>query len=106
MDVGIKDGKIAAAAGTLNVRSDAAKTIDSTGYYVTPGLIDIHTHDYASTGGSQVLRGRLGDLARRLHPPLRGHHEVRCRQSLGWRNFGGFQRARYRPRADLGVGVY
>src|SRR3984957_19940754 len=49
MDVGIKDGKIAAVGEHLNAK-DAAKTIDATGYYVTPGLIDMHTHDYPTTG--------------------------------------------------------
>ncbi|MGI9612803.1 MAG: N-acyl-D-amino-acid deacylase family protein [Acidimicrobiales bacterium] len=40
-DVGIVDGKIA-SIGTIE--TDAAKTIDATGKYVTPGFIDIHTH--------------------------------------------------------------
>ncbi len=46
-DVGIKDGKVA-ALGSLK-SSDALKTVDVTGFYVTPGLIDIHTHVYPST---------------------------------------------------------
>lgn len=44
-DVAIKDGKIAAVAADLNP-ADAAKVVDVTGHYVTPGLIDIHVHVY------------------------------------------------------------
>src|SRR5436853_1384879 len=45
MDVAIKDGKIAKVAPGLK-SSDAIKTIDLRGLYVTPGLIDLHTHNY------------------------------------------------------------
>src|SRR6185312_7841561 len=48
-DVGIKDGKIAAVAEHLDP-SDAFKVVNVGGLYVTPGLIDIHVHVYASTG--------------------------------------------------------
>src|ERR1700691_4771737 len=44
-DVGIKDGKIAAVGENLNPK-DALKTIEVNGLYVTPGLIDLHTHVY------------------------------------------------------------
>jgi dihydroorotase len=40
-DILIRDGKIAAIDGK---GSEAEKTIDATGCYVTPGLIDIHVH--------------------------------------------------------------
>src|SRR5215471_12512311 len=40
MDVAIKDGKIAKVASHISP-ADALKTIDVTGLYVTPGLIDI-----------------------------------------------------------------
>ncbi|MEO7653275.1 MAG: amidohydrolase/deacetylase family metallohydrolase, partial [Bryobacteraceae bacterium] len=43
MDVAIRGGRIAVVAANLDA-SRAAKTIDVTGLYVTPGLVDIHTH--------------------------------------------------------------
>ena len=42
-DVAVSDGKIAAIG--KNIHPDEAKqTLDFSGYYVTPGLIDIHVH--------------------------------------------------------------
>src|SRR5262245_55253424 len=48
-DVAILDGKIAAVAAKIDP-AQAFKVIDASGLYVTPGLIDIHVHVYASTG--------------------------------------------------------
>jgi dihydroorotase len=45
-DVAIKDGRIAAVAARLD-ETAAAKTIDVSGLYVTPGLVDIHVHVFA-----------------------------------------------------------
>jgi imidazolonepropionase-like amidohydrolase len=42
-DILIKDGKIAAVGVTLKVPGDAA-VIDATGQFVTPGIIDCHSH--------------------------------------------------------------
>ena len=45
MDVAIKDGKIASVAPEIS--SELAKeAVDAKGYYVVPGLVDIHTHVY------------------------------------------------------------
>jgi dihydroorotase len=44
-DVGVKDGRIAEVAPDLPA-ADAAKVVDARGQYVTPGLIDLHTHCY------------------------------------------------------------
>src|SRR5690242_7832232 len=48
-DVAIAGGKIAAVAADINP-ADALKTVDASGLYVTPGLVDIHTHVYTGTG--------------------------------------------------------
>ena len=49
-DVAIKDGKIAAVAAEIP-STQAFKTVDVKGLYVTPGLIDIHAHTYRPTYG-------------------------------------------------------
>lgn len=48
-DVAIAEGKVAAVAARIDPK-EAFKTIDVAGLYVTPGLIDIHTHVYTGTG--------------------------------------------------------
>ncbi len=87
-DVGIKDGKIAAVSDNLPA-ANAAKTVDVTGFYVTPGLIDIHMHMYASTGEASLA----GDES--LWPDgftLRnGVTTAVDAGSSGWRNFEDFK---------------
>lgn len=89
MDLGIKDGKIAAVSKHLDPKQ-AVKTIDVAGYYVTPGLIDIHTHDYASTGEAHSYAGDNG-----IWPDgftLRNGVTTICDAgSSGWRNFEDFK---------------
>ena len=48
MDVAIAAGKIAAIATSIDA-SQAKNLIDVHGLYVTPGLIDIHTHLFFAT---------------------------------------------------------
>jgi dihydroorotase len=55
-DVAIQDGKIAEVAKTID-RASALKTVDVKGLYVTPGLVDIHVHVFASTGEAQSYAG-------------------------------------------------
>jgi dihydroorotase len=45
LDVGIKDGRIAAVEANLP-RADAKRMIEVPGCYVTPGLIDFHVHSF------------------------------------------------------------
>lgn len=89
MDVGIKDGKIAAVNQHLDAK-DAAKTIDATGYYVTPGLVDMHTHDYPTTGDALSYAGDWG-----IWPDgftfRNGVTTVVDAGSSGWRNFEDFK---------------
>ena len=88
-DVAIKDGRIAAVAANI-AESRAAKTVNASGLYVTPGLIDIHVHVYAGTGerGSYA-----GDNS--VYPDgftLRnGVTTVADAGSAGYRNFEDFK---------------
>ncbi len=58
-DVAIKDGRIAAVAERIEA-STALKTVSVKGLYVTPGLIDIHVHVYASPGERASYAGDNG----------------------------------------------
>ena len=88
-DVAIKAGKVAAIAPSIKP-ADAAKTVDVSGLYVTPGIIDIHVHVYAGTGerGSYA-----GDLS--LYPDgftlRQGVTTVVDAGCSGWRNFEDFE---------------
>ena len=55
-DVAIAGGKIAAVAASIDP-SEALKTVDVAGLYVTPGLVDIHTHVYTGTGERRSYAG-------------------------------------------------
>ena len=48
MDIAIKEGKIASVERKIDA-SLAKKVIDAKGLVVTPGLIDIHTHNFYGT---------------------------------------------------------
>ena len=65
MDVAIAGGKIAAVEKNISSES-AGKTVDVTGLYVTPGLIDIHYH--ISHGGAPL--NWFTPEARVHEPPL------------------------------------
>ena len=55
-DVAIRDGRIAAIEQHIDPAS-ALKTVNVHGLYVTPGLVDIHVHVYASTGEQNSYAG-------------------------------------------------
>jgi dihydroorotase len=46
LDVGFRDGRVAAIGENLSPSGVAAQSFDATGCVVTPGLIDLHTHVY------------------------------------------------------------
>ena len=88
-DVAIRDGKIAAVAANIDP-AKARKVVSVAGWYVTPGLVDIHVHVYAGTG----MRGAYsGDNS--LYPDgytfRSGVTTVVDAGSSGWRNFPDFK---------------
>ena len=88
-DVAIAGGKIAAVAARIDP-VEAFKTIDVSGLYVTPGLVDIHVHVYTGTGEKGSYAGDNS-----VYPDgftLRvGVTTVADAGGAGWRNFEDFK---------------
>ena len=88
-DVAISAGKIAAVAPKIDP-AGAKQTIDARGLFVTPGVVDIHTHVYAGTGEA---RSYAGDNS--VYPdvvaPRSGVTTVVDVGGSGWRNFEDFK---------------
>src|SRR5207244_10503401 len=53
-DVAIAQGKIAAVAANIS-GTQARKTIDVSGLYVSPGLVDMHVHVFAGSMGREYI---------------------------------------------------
>ena len=106
MDVAIADGKIAAVQA--NIDPAAASTVaDVTGLYVTPGLIDIHVHLFATTGMRNAWAGDNSVLPDGFSFRS-GVTTMVDAGSSGWRNFEDFRgrvldRARTRVLAMLNI---
>jgi len=85
MDVAITGGKIARVAAAIN-SSEAKKTVDVAGLYVTPGLIDIHVHIYMwqEPGGEAVQAD--------AHSFRSGVTTMVDAGSSGWKTFPDFKR--------------
>jgi len=88
-DVAIARGRIAAVAPRVDP-AEAFKTVDVTGLYVTPGLVDIHTHVFTGTGEKGSYAGDNS-----VYPDgftLRvGVTTVADAGGAGWRNFEDFK---------------
>ena len=104
-DIAISGGVIAAIGPRLDPAG--VRTVDASGLYVTPGLVDIHTHVYAGTG---ERRSYAGDNS--VYPDgftfRAGVTTVADAGSSGWRNFEDFQdrvirRAKTRVLAFLNI---
>ena len=82
-------GAIAAVAPRIDP-AGAAQTIDVSGLYVTPGLVDIHTHVYAGTGEPNSYAGDNS-----VYPDgftfRAGVTTVVDAGGSGWRNFDDFK---------------
>jgi dihydroorotase len=88
-DVGIKDGKVAAVEANIPA-AKALKTVNVSGLYVTPGLVDIHVHVYPGLTKNSYASGDWG-----LYPDgftfRAGVTTVADAGSSGWRNFEDFK---------------
>jgi dihydroorotase len=89
MDVAVYNHHIAAVAAHIDPAL-AVKTIDATGLYVTPGLIDIHVHVYASTGEAGSYAGDNSEFPDGFTFRA-GVTTVADAGCSGWKNFEDFK---------------
>ncbi len=89
-DVAIRDGKIAAIESSIPA-SAGKQSVDISGLYLTPGLVDIHVHIF--TGLRHDAWGN-GDLSVPVDPMSvpNGVTTVADAGSSGWRDFPEFRR--------------
>jgi dihydroorotase len=89
MDVAIRDDKIALVAKSINAGD--AQVIDATGMYVTPGIIDLHSHNFYGTKEDHYL----GDGFEALPPDgftfRSGVTTVVDAGGAGWKTFATFK---------------
>ena len=88
-DVAIRDGKIAAVETHIDA-AKARKSVDLKGLYVTPGLVDIHTHVYTGTGEKASYAGDNS-----VYPDgftfRSGVTTIADAGCAGWRNYPDFE---------------
>ena len=89
MDVGIADGKILKVAAEIPVNS-AKKVVDVRGMYVTPGLIDIHTHVFV--GSNSGFADGFSSVSPDDFTFKAGITTVVDAGTSGWRNFPVFKK--------------
>ncbi len=89
MDVAVAGGKIIRVAPDIRT-SDAKKVIDAEGLYVTPGLIDIHTHVFV--GSNQGFADGFSSVSPDDFTFKAGITTVVDAGTSGWRNFPVFKK--------------
>jgi dihydroorotase len=90
MDIAIKGDSIAEVAPGIDP-AKAAKVIHAEGMYVTPGLIDIHSHNFAGTVEGRYLNNSYTAIAPDGFTFRCGVTTVVDAGSSGWRNFELFK---------------
>ena len=85
----IAKGKIAKVAKNISA-SEAAKWVDATGLFVTPGLIDIHTHVFVGSKPDKFADG-IFSLSPDDFTFKSGVTTVVDAGTSGWRNFPVFK---------------
>ena len=91
MDVAIDDGKIARVAKNIDAKG-APQVVDAKGLYVTPGLIDIHTHVFFGTNLDQTYSNGPNALPPDGFTFRNGVTTIVDAGCSGWRDFETFKK--------------
>lgn len=91
MDVAIRENKIVQVAKNIDAKK-AAQVVDAKGLYVTPGIIDIHSHNFFGTLPNHYLGNGLEALPPDGFTFRAGVTTVVDAGGAGWRTFGDFKK--------------
>jgi dihydroorotase len=90
MDVAVSDGKIAQVSTSIPA-TQAKQVIDASGFYVTPGLIDIHAHVFYGTQADSAYSNGFSSVPPDAFSFRSGVTTVVDAGGSGWRNYGTFK---------------
>ena len=90
-DIAINDGKIVLVAKNIDARQ-ATQVVNAKGLYVTPGLIDIHTHNFVGTNLDQAYMNGPAGVIPDGFTFRSGVTTVVDAGSSGWRTFPEFKK--------------
>ena len=90
IDIAIVDNKIALIQKNISIKS-ALKIIDANGLYVSPGLIDIHSHNFHGTEPNNYLSNSFAALPPDGFSFRSGVTTIVDVGGAGWRNFKTFK---------------
>jgi dihydroorotase len=89
-DVAVTDGKIAAVAANI-APSRAREVADASGFYVTPGLIDMHAHVFWGSEMNAAYSNGYSAVQPDDHSFRSGQTTLVDAGGSGWRNFPQFK---------------
>ncbi len=91
MDVAITGGKISAVSENISAK-DAKKTIDVTGLYVTPGIIDMHVHGFIGSNVDAYIADGFTSVPPDAFTFRAGVTTAVDAGSAGWENFRQYKK--------------
>lgn len=89
MDVAVREGTVARVAEEI-APDEAVQVIDASGYYVTPGLIDVHAHVFVGPRTGEFASG-FSSVSPDDFSFRSGVTTVVDAGTSGWRNFPDFK---------------
>ena len=91
MDIAITSGKITLVAKKIDT-ARAGQVVNAKGLFVTPGLIDIHTHNFVGTNADQAYMNGPAGVIPDGHTFRSGVTTIVDAGSSGWRTFPEFKK--------------
>jgi len=91
MDIAIQDGKVIMVAKKIDA-AKAGQVVNAKGLFVTPGLIDIHTHNFVGTNADQAYMNGPAGVIPDGFTFRSGVTTIVDAGSSGWRTFPDFKK--------------